>query len=124
MSMNRSQLAAVSSVIFAAALSRLLPHPPNFTPIAAIALFGGAYASNRALGFLVPLLAMLVSDAILGFTGDMFVVYVAFMGISGIGLALRGRARLLPVAAATLSGSVLFFLVTNNVWLVGGHGLY
>ena len=54
------------AMIAAAALSRLLPHPPNFAPIEAMALFGGAYFASRRLAFLVPLLAMAASDLLLG----------------------------------------------------------
>ena len=52
-------------MILLAALSRLLPHPPNFSPVEAIALFGGAYFASRAWALLVPLAAMLVSDLVL-----------------------------------------------------------
>ncbi|MCC7248139.1 MAG: hypothetical protein IT473_05905, partial [Lysobacter sp.] len=55
-------------MILLAALSRLLPHPPNFSPVEAIALFGGAYFAHRAWAVAVPLIAMLVSDIALGLT--------------------------------------------------------
>ena len=50
----------------AAALARLVPHPPNVTPIAAMALFGGACFANRKMAYLLPLAAMLLSDLVLG----------------------------------------------------------
>ena len=59
-------VALLSAIVFAAAL-RLVPHPPNFTPIGAMALFSGAYLGRRALAFVAPLGAMLLSDAVLGF---------------------------------------------------------
>jgi hypothetical protein len=65
----------IAGLIAAAATSRLLPHPPNFTPIGAIALFGGAAFRDRRLAFAVPLLAMLLSDAALGFSRMMPFVY-------------------------------------------------
>ena len=57
---------ALAGLIVLAALTRLLPHPPNFSPVEAIALFGGAYFASRAWAVLVPLAGMLVSDIVLG----------------------------------------------------------
>jgi hypothetical protein len=104
-------------VILGAVFSRLLPHPPNFTPIAAIALFGGVYLDRRA-AFIVPLAALLVSDYVLGFYRDIAWVYGSFVLIGLIGLWLRSHRSLVATAAATLTGSIVFFLVTNfGVWV-------
>lgn len=68
--MTRNQLPRITTlavIILAAALTRLIPHPPNFTPIGAIAIFSGASFADRRIAMLVPLLAMLVSDLFLGF---------------------------------------------------------
>lgn len=119
--MMRSRLYALAAVILAAAAARLLPHPPNFTPIAAIALFGGAHFSNRLAAFGVPLVAMLLSDLVIGFHAGMPSVYAAFVLITLIGLGLRSRLQPLWIGAAALSASALFFVVTNlGVWLGGG----
>src|SRR5215208_3685234 len=67
MTANHSRLIALLSAIAAAAVLRLMPHPPNFTPIGAMALFSGAYFGRRWLAFAAPLGAMLVGDAVLGF---------------------------------------------------------
>ncbi len=53
-------------MILLAALSRLLPHPPNFSPVEAVALFGGAYFARRSTAIWVPLAAMFISDLALG----------------------------------------------------------
>src|SRR5438309_525724 len=67
---------------------RLLPHPPNFTPIAAIALFGGVYL-NKKYALVIPVIAMFISDIFIGFHASMPFVYTSFL-ISGlIGLWLR-----------------------------------
>jgi hypothetical protein len=106
-------------LVLAAAMSRLLPHPPNFTPIAAIALSSAVYLDKR-YAFFVPLAAMLVSDYFLGFHSGMFWVYGCFVAISFIGLWLRSHKRPLPVVGASLASSVLFFVVTNfGVWATG-----
>ncbi len=59
--MNK-RLITLSAIIGLAALSRLLPHPPNVTPIAAMALFAGANLGNRKAAFLLPIAAMFLSD--------------------------------------------------------------
>lgn len=112
-------LALITGVLLAAA-SRLLPHPPNVTPIAAMALFGGAHFSSLAAACVVPLAAMLLSDAVLGFHSTMAFVYVSFLAIVLIGSRLRTRKMVIPVLAATLLSSILFFVVTNfGVWIAG-----
>lgn len=111
---------ALTVLIVLAALSRLLPHPFNFTPIEAMALFGGAYYANRALSIAVPLLAMLLADFFLGFHSGMPVIYGAIVLISILGFALRGKVTVLRVASFGLVGATLFFLITNfAVWLEG-----
>lgn len=109
-------------LIVAAAILRLLPHAPNFAPITAIALFGGAYLKNKRLAFAVPLAAMLVSDIFIGFYSlpIMLSVYASFAFSGLLGLWLRKRKDPGNVMAATLSASVQFFLITNfAVWAFG-----
>jgi hypothetical protein len=105
------------TIVLATALFRLVPHWPNFTPIAALALFGAAMFEKKWLGLAVPFAAMLLSDAIIGFHGSMGAVYLSFGLTWAIGaLALR-RPTVASVALASLNSSVLFFLVTNfAVW--------
>lgn len=108
----------VASLILAAAASRLLPHPANVTPIAAMALFGGARLPDRRLSFAVPLAAMFLSDLVIGFHIQQPVVYGLILLFVAIGRTLRARTGALPVAAATLGASILFFAGTNlGVWL-------
>jgi hypothetical protein len=110
----------LTGLVLAAAASRLIPHPYNFTPITAMALFGGAYFSDRRLAFLVPLSAMLASDLFIGLHRGIPVVYGSFALIVCIGFLLRRRRRLLPIAGATLGSSLLFFFLTNfAVWAAG-----
>jgi len=73
-----TRLAVIAGIILAAALFRLVPHWPNFTPVAAIALFGGTYLHKKYLAFLVPLTALFISDLILGFHPVMGWVYAGF----------------------------------------------
>ena len=120
--LNR-QNAIIALLITLAIISRLLPHPPNFAPIAAIALFGGAMFTNRSLAFAVPLLVMVVSDAIIGFHAHVPVVYGLFLLTVLIGVSLRNRAKMGTVIGASLLSSTLFFLGSNlAVWY--GSGFY
>jgi hypothetical protein len=113
-----------SALILAAALSRLLPHPANFTPIAAMALVGGVYF-NKRIALVIPLAALVISDIVIGFHNTIFFVYGSFVLIGVIGLWLKSHKKPLPILGATLLGSTLFFVVTNfGVWLTGGGWFY
>lgn len=109
-------LAAV--LILFGALCRLLPHPPNFAPITAIALFGALYLPRR-LALVLPLSAMLLSDALIGFYGWplMASVYGSFALSGLIGFWVRGWKNPATVVGGTMLCSGLFFLITNAaVW--------
>src|SRR5258708_30613914 len=115
--MSKHRLTVLIGVVLAAAMSRLIPHPPNFTPVAALALFGGANFADKRTAFLVPLAALLLSDLFLGFSGLTLVVYGSFALIVCLGFWLRRRCIVGPITAATLSGAVVFFILTNlGVW--------
>ena len=113
-----------SLLILIAAISRLLPHPPNVAPIAAMALAGGVYLDRR-WGMVIPLLAMLVSDAIIGFHGLMPYVYGSFAVMALIGGWLKQHRTPAFVAGGSLFSSVIFFAVTNfGVWLSDSGAFY
>ena len=120
--MLNPRVAVLIAMVLAAALTRLIPHPWNMTSIAAIALFGGAYFSDKWLAFLVPLTALFISDlALSGFYRGMEVVYLSFALIVGIGLWLQKHRTVWPIAGAALASSVLFFALTNlGVWAWSG----
>jgi len=109
-------------LILLAAASRLLPHPPNFAPIAAIGLFAGA-ALDRRMAWLVPFAALLLSDAVLGFYHpvSMFWNYAGFAACLVLGAGLLGPRRSLKrFTAATLTSSVAFFALSNfGMWASG-----
>ncbi len=105
------------AMILLAALSRLLPHPPNFAPITALALFGGVYLDKKH-SFIAPIAAMLVSDYFIGFYSGMEWTYGSFVLIGFIGLWLRNHRGIRTTVGATVAGSLLFFIVTNfGVWI-------
>ena len=119
--MNKNRLLFVLFLIALAALARLLPHPANFAPIAAMALFGGACLPDRRLAYAVPLLAMFLTDLILGLHATMAFVYLGFVITVAIGGLLRRRLKAVNIAFAAVSASVIFFILSNfGVWLLSG----
>ena len=120
---TRNKVIAV--LILLAALSRLFPHPYNFTPIGAIALFVGTYISSKRLALLLPMGILLLSDVLIelsggsGFYPDMVFVYGSFALIAMMGCVLRGREQRQTIMVASLVSSVLFFLITNfGSWMM------
>lgn len=98
---------------------RLLPHPPNVAPIAALGLFGGVYL-NKKYAIFIPLTAMFVSDLFLGFHSLIPWVYGSFTLVGLIGIWLRKKRSPGNVVIASLASSILFYLITNlGVWLEG-----
>jgi hypothetical protein len=115
----------VAMIAFAVAV-RLLIHfvpgvlPYNFTPVEAIALFGGAYFGDRFLAFVVPLGAMFIADLIIGLHSMLPVVYACIAASVLLGFGLRGRVSALRVAGFGIAGSLLFFVVVSFAeWVVG-----
>ncbi|TGL22330.1 hypothetical protein EHQ46_06340 [Leptospira yanagawae] len=117
--MFQSRVSVAILMVIATVLSRILPHPPNFTPVLAVSLFSGAYLADRRIALVVPILAMFVSDLYLGLHDLMPVVY-GFMVLS----VLFGKQIGTSMAKSfgyTVFGSVLFFVVTNlAVWFTSG----
>ncbi len=111
----------------AAALLRLAPHPPNFAPVGSIALFGGAKLRGWQ-AYLIPLLAMLITDPILSrmagypaYSKATPIIYFSFLLYVVLGrYLLRRNPGPLRIASVAAAGSVQFFLVTNFFeWLQG-----
>ena len=116
-SKDKSQNIIIASLILFAVISRVVPHPPNFAPVAAIALFGGALFTHRWLSFLVPMIIMLISDAIIGFHSGMPAIYALFLITVLMGHRLRDNIGSGRIVGASLLSSLLFFLGSNlAVW--------
>jgi len=99
-----------------AVILRIIPHVPNVAPIGAMALFGGVYL-NKRYALLVPLVAMILSDIFLGFNASTPMVYASFILTGLIGLWLKNHKSVPTVALASLTSSLLFYLLTNfNFW--------
>jgi len=99
---------------------RVMPHPWNFAPIGAIALFGGARFERRTLAVGIPLLTMFVGDAFIGFHSLMPVIYATYALIAVIGMFLRDRTSVAAIGGGSLVASTIFYLTTNfAVWANG-----
>ena len=124
----------VVGIILVAALSRLVPHPANFSPIGGMALFGAAYFTNKYWTFIIPIVSMWISDLILNnvvygeyfnhfvwfYSGSLF-AYGAFALIGVMGLFSLKRIGINSVLLSALSASIIFFVVSNfGVWLSSG----
>ena len=119
----------IAGLVLAAALSRLVPHPFNFSPVAGMALFAGATMGKKSWAFIVPLGALFLSDlcfqlftSVPGFYGwSQLVNYGAFALIVGVGIVALRKISVRNVLLSSLGASILFFLVSNfGVWLVAG----
>jgi len=121
MNTNNSRIVALLFAILLAATLRLVPHPPNFTPIGAMALFSGAYLGRRGMAFAAPLGAMVLSDVVLGFYSGFWITYVAVALIVVVGWLTLTRVSVLRVGGAAIASSVLFFVVSNfGTWASSG----
>lgn len=104
-----------------AAISRLIPHPPNFAPVTAIALFSGFYVTNKLLVYALPIGIMMLSDLFLGFSSISYFVYGAFVLVSFIG-TLSKNPKIFKIVPCILLSSISFFIITNfGVWILGGY---
>ena len=116
-----TRLIALLSAIAAAAALRLVPHPPNFSPIDAMALFSGAYLGRRGIAFVAPLAALVLSDLVLGFYHGVATVYATVALIVVIGWWLSSKRTPLRIGAAAIMSAVTFFVITNfGMWLFSG----
>jgi len=109
-------------LIILAILSRLLPHPANFTPIGALGLFAGAYLTRQS-AWLIPIAAMLISDFFIGLYHPvaMLFVYFGFIASAVIGrLILFHQRSIINLAGSALASAIIFFILSNlGVWFSG-----
>lgn len=105
-------------IILLAVVARLIPHPPNFAPIGGLALFSG-FNFKKKVALLIPMAAMIISDLFLGFHDTIVYVYVSFIIIVMVGRLIKNN-KWQTLIQASLTSSVLFFLITNfGVWAAG-----
>jgi len=131
MNSSKNNFYFVLGLILIAAFARIIPHYPNFTPLCAIALFGGKYFNNKYIAYLLPLLALWFSDILInnfilnnyfdGFTlfySGFYWQYGSFILITLIGRKTLKNISFLRLLGISISSSLLFFVISNfGVWI-------
>lgn len=126
--MRSTSFTALCLIVLAAAVTRIIPHWPNFTPILAMALVAGSFASSRKAMILIPLAAMVVSDLLLGvlngwsytFHETQIWVYASVAAVALIGRLFASRSNAQTVFVGGTIAGLLFYVVTNAaVWFSG-----
>ena len=113
------------SLILILALARLIPHPPNFTPIIAVAIMSGYFFKNMNLSFLTLIVAMLASDLFIGFYENVIFVYVSLLLITFVFYKISNKINFKNLFIYSFAGSLIFFIVSNfGVWALGSPGVY
>ena len=109
----------ILGLIIIGVMTRLIPHPPNFTPILSFALLSSVYSKNN-LGIFVPISIMLLSDIFLGSHGAIIWVYSSLFIIYLIGFYFIKNISYKNILMGTIVGSLMFFIITNfGVWFIG-----
>ena len=112
------------SLILILAFARLIPHPPNFTPIIAVALISGYFFKNINLSLLILLVAMLLSDLFIGFYENMIFVYASLLLITFVFHKISKKINFKNLFIYGFAGSFIFFVVSNfGVWVLGSPGV-
>ena len=113
------------ALILILALARLIPHPPNFTPIIAVARMSGYFFKNINLSFLTLIVAMLVSDLFIGFYENVIFVYASLLLIAFVFYKISDKINFKNLFIYSFAGSLIFFIVSNfGVWALGSPGVY
>ena len=112
------------SLILILAFARLIPHPPNFTPIIAVALISGYFFKNINLSLLILLVAMLLSDLFIGFYENMIFVYASLLLITFVFHKISKKINFKNLFIYCFAGSLIFFIFSNfGVWALGSPGV-
>ena len=122
MKIEKSYVLAVGLVLLAV-FSRLVPHPMNFTPLIALALFSTSVFKNKSLAILIPLVALIASDFLIGFHALSLVIYFsfAFIGLMSMGLNRTSKITFKVGLISGTLGAFAFFMISNfAVWMTSG----
>ena len=112
-------------LILILALARLIPHPPNFTPIIAVAIMSSYFFKNVNLSFVILLVSMLVSDLFIGFYENLIFVYLSLVLITFVFHKISSKINFRNLFIYGFMGSLIFFIVSNfGVWALGSPGVY
>jgi len=104
-------------LILILAFSRLIPHPPNFTPIIAVAIMSGYFFRNIYLSTIILVITMLITDLIIGFYSNMLFVYLSLFLIVTLFFKINDKMKLSNLFIFGFVGSLIFYIVSNfGVW--------
>ena len=107
-------------IILALALSRLIPHPPNFTPIIAVAIMSSYFFRNIYLSLFVLLMSQLITDIVIGFYQNMIFVYLSLFFVAFVSFKITENITYKNLILISFLGSFIFYLFSNlGVWLFG-----
>lgn len=139
--MTKKTTSTILGIITLVAVSRLLPHPPNFAPLGAIAVFSSVTFGNKFLKYVFPILLAVITDFILVLTVNAafsspaahfsafgtYIIYATYplMGIMAHYINTKGSVHTQPkkIMGLSLMYSIFFFIVSNFVvWLGGWYG--
>jgi hypothetical protein len=129
----KKNILLITALIVIGILGRIIPHPPNFTPIIAIALLSSYAFKNKWMIIVIPLMAMWISDLVINnylyagyydslliFSSGFLWVYGAIICIALLGTILIKKVKMSNIALSSISGSLIFFFITNfGVWISG-----
>ena len=111
-------------LILILALSRLIPHPWNFTPVIAVAIMSGYFFKNIYLSFSILLISMLIADIFIGFYENIIFVYIALLLISFVFYKISKKINFKNLFIFGFAGSLIFFIISNfGVWILGSPGV-
>ncbi|MCX6291961.1 MAG: hypothetical protein NT126_09395 [Bacteroidetes bacterium] len=122
--MKNKNLFLISGMIALAVITRFIPHPDNFTAIGAIALFSGSVIRDKRFAFLVPVIALFISDLVIGLHPSVIPVYSCFAFTVLLGISISKKQNVLNIAVASAISSIVFFLVTNLPFWYADLSLY
>ena len=112
-------------LILILALAKLIPHPPNFTPIIAVAIMSGYFFRNIYLSFAILLISMLLADVFIGFYNNMLFVYLSLFLIAFVFFKISKKINFKNLFVYSFIGSLIFFIISNfGVWALGSPGAY
>jgi len=111
-------------LILILSFSRLMPHPPNFTPIIAVAIMSSYFFKNIYLSCATLLISMLLADAFIGFYSNMFFVYFSLLLILFIFHRISEKMNFKNLFICGFIASLIFFIISNfGVWVLGSPGV-
>ena len=105
-------------IIFILAIARLIPHPPNFTPIIAAAIISSYLFRNIYFSLIVLLGSMFLSDLIIGLYDNFLFIYFSLFLVIFVQSRINMKITFKNLYLHSLIASLIFFITTNfSVWM-------